>query len=575
MAQEIKKITNKQILIALALIFVLALFFRFYKLTELPPGLNSDEATNGIKAQRALQTGNFKFFYSRTPIVMDKRFQDDVPPEERGDRDLFEGYYQNYSREHAPHEGLYVNLVAVSLSIFGNSPWAIRVVSALMGSITVLGLFLLTREFLRWGFNSSDDESRAVKVALLSSFLLAISFWHLIVSRIGFMHILTPTATVFAFFFLFKGLSRSGKLSHFIIGGFTLGIVFHTFLSNRVLPFVAVAAMILAFIMKKRDDSVNSIDIKKVLAYWIMWFVAASPILYHFYNNPGDFTHRASQISTISATGFGSVALLLKNLFITLGQFNFSGDIYSVQNLPYSPALNLFVGIFFLIGVTISFYHLYKFISQIISRERPGRSESLSLLLLFWILATLAPAFLSSGPHPHSFRSFNAVVPVTLLSAIGGVTLYNFIKERFSSTLGAKGTSALAAIILLVAAASEYKEYFIDWAAIDTLESAHHKELVNIGHFINEAPKGYKKFIITNHSPAPVQFITDTYVEDNRAEKNIVYLLPNKKTHINYYNERPYLVIALQYEEELFKQLIKNVPGKYTYEEDFGYFIMD
>ena len=66
---------------------------------------------NGNNALEALETGDFKIFY----------------PENNG------------------REGLFINIQALSLKVFGAEPWALRIVSAIFGFLTVLGLYFLAR----------------------------------------------------------------------------------------------------------------------------------------------------------------------------------------------------------------------------------------------------------------------------------------------------------------------------------------------------------------------------------------------------------------------------------------------
>src|SRR3989344_9433642 len=105
---------RRRILLMLG-VMIIAAFFRFWQITETPPGLYPDEAMNGTNAQEAIRTGDYKIFY----------------PENNG------------------REGLFINIQSLSLRIFGNEPWALRVVSAIFGILTVLGLYLMTRELLR------------------------------------------------------------------------------------------------------------------------------------------------------------------------------------------------------------------------------------------------------------------------------------------------------------------------------------------------------------------------------------------------------------------------------------------
>ncbi len=165
---------NKKAIIFLLLILLLAAVFRLWRLDSIPSGLYPDVAINGNDALDSLETGNFKVFY----------------PENNG------------------REGLFIWLIALSFSIFGPSIWAIKIVAAVFGILTVLGLYLLTKELFRTE-NSKQKIVNSEIIALLSAFFLAVSFWHVNFSRIGFRAILVPFILVFGFYFLLKSFSKN------------------------------------------------------------------------------------------------------------------------------------------------------------------------------------------------------------------------------------------------------------------------------------------------------------------------------------------------------------------------------
>jgi predicted membrane-bound mannosyltransferase len=170
-----------------------ASFFRFYHLDKFPPGLYPDEAMNGSNALVANSTGHYQLFY----------------PENNG------------------REGLFINIQALSVKFFGIHPWALRGVSAVFGVLTVLGLYLLVSELFDW------------QLAAISSFLLAISFWHVNFSRIGFRAIMLPFILVYAFFFMWRGIKRS-NFWYFFWAGIFGGLGFYTYTSYRVAPLIAI-----------------------------------------------------------------------------------------------------------------------------------------------------------------------------------------------------------------------------------------------------------------------------------------------------------------------------------------------
>ena len=68
-----KFIKKHWIIISLLAILVIAAFLRLYQLPSIPPGLYPDEAMNGNNALKALETGEYKVFYSDPLFLRSKR----------------------------------------------------------------------------------------------------------------------------------------------------------------------------------------------------------------------------------------------------------------------------------------------------------------------------------------------------------------------------------------------------------------------------------------------------------------------------------------------------------------------
>ena len=181
----------------LAAILALAALLRLFQLTAFPPGLYPDEAMDGNDAQEALETHSFRVFY----------------PEDNG------------------REGLYVNVAALSIAVFGNQAWALRLPAAIFGILTVWGLYLLGAEFI------------SVPAGLLAAFFLATSFWHLVFSRIAFRAIAAPLFLVWSLYLLLVAFRRA-HIGWMILAGAVYGLGFYTYLAYRVTPLVVIAIWI-------------------------------------------------------------------------------------------------------------------------------------------------------------------------------------------------------------------------------------------------------------------------------------------------------------------------------------------
>lgn len=127
-------------IIAVTVIVLTALLLRTIDFTTLPGGFHGDESVVGLEAQRI-------------------------------QRDGYIGVYSPYAAGQ-PTGPLY--LFAISLWIFGDTVFAVRIVPALLGTLTVLALYIILRR------------NFGVRVALIGSSVLAVMNWHIFFARIGF-----------------------------------------------------------------------------------------------------------------------------------------------------------------------------------------------------------------------------------------------------------------------------------------------------------------------------------------------------------------------------------------------------
>lgn len=552
--------------ITLAVILIITAIFRFYKITEMPPGLYPDEAMNGNNALEAITTGQYKIFY----------------PENNG------------------REGLFINIQAISMAIFGNEPWALRFISALFGFFTVLGTYLLTRELffkpggnkiinrlMDWEFNA--EISRSEIIALLATFFLAISFWHTNFSRIGFRAIMLPFITVFSFYFLFKGF-RTKKLSDFIWSGIFLGMGFHTYIAFRVVPFVALVALVFKLIeMTKshsyQDDRDKREEIKRfiysVIIYGFFAFLVALPLILYFYKNPADFIGRAGQVAVTASSD--PIQELVKSTFLTFAQFNLSGDFNWRHNYSGDPLLMWPIGIFFLIGIIISIKKILKFCKQFFQKLPYNPIPLKHVFLLSWFLAMLAPSILSTEGLPHALRSIGAIPPTFIFAGLGAYAAYNISEKYLFRYSDKKLSASIYAIILLAFLMVGYQKYFIAFADNQNIKGAFADNYVTIGRFLNDLPSDTNKYIIVNQGgtlvndiPMPAQttmFITDSYRKADQLEKHIFYIRSDEIDKQDFYGRRPYVIIPLDYDENLLDRLRNYAPGELIKKTDFSYII--
>ncbi|MEK7451258.1 MAG: glycosyltransferase family 39 protein, partial [Patescibacteria group bacterium] len=269
---------------------------------------------------------------------------------------LATGEYKVFYPENNGREGLFINIQALSVYIFGNEPWALRGVSALFGILTVLGLYFLTKELFSCEIIKIYEGTK-VKIALLSSFFLATSFWHILFSRIGFRAIMAPFFLTWGIYFLLLALRqiKEQKTPKFyilnsIFSGIFFGLGFHSYIAYRATPILILIIVALCWLQNKNWQIRKKI-LLSTCYFLLAVFVVAAPLGLYFLNNPQDFMGRTTQVSVFSSPS--PLKDLSVNILKTAGMFNFSGDYNWRHNYAGKPLLFWPVGILFLIGILL------------------------------------------------------------------------------------------------------------------------------------------------------------------------------------------------------------------------------
>jgi 4-amino-4-deoxy-L-arabinose transferase-like glycosyltransferase len=204
-----KRLRMSRPLVLLCIIFLLGVAIRFVGLGVNPVGIVDDEADAGYDAYSLLLTGKDQWGVS-WPITSFRGFGDYRLPG-------------------------YTYLSVAPVAAFGLTPFAIRFPSALFGTLTILAVYFLMKEL----FGRSSDF-----LPLLSAFFLAISPWHIGMSRIG----LEETTSVFfvtcGMWALLGGRRHGGAI---IAGAILLGASLYVYTPNVVLVPLLIALTVYLF----------------------------------------------------------------------------------------------------------------------------------------------------------------------------------------------------------------------------------------------------------------------------------------------------------------------------------------
>jgi len=200
--------------IIILIIFVIAILLRFWMLGENPPSLTWDEAAWGYNAYSIGINGRDELGRF-LPLDYLESFGDFKPP-------------------------VYAYLDVLPVKIFGLSEFAVRFPSALFGVLTVIATYFLVKRIF---WKSKLKES----YALTSTLILAISPWHIMLSRAAFeANVATFFIVLGVWLFL---LSMQSKRWILLLSAISFVLSIYTFNTARIV--VPILVLVLAFGFRK------------------------------------------------------------------------------------------------------------------------------------------------------------------------------------------------------------------------------------------------------------------------------------------------------------------------------------
>lgn len=384
-------------------IILLAVFLRVYRLNEFPPALHWDEAFDGFDALRVIETPSHPVFFD-------------------GDNG---------------REPLTIYLQAAGLLLWGVRDWALRLVSAFIGIVTIPAVY-------RLGATLYAGEKHAKAIGTLAAGVLAVSFWHLTLSRLAMRAISFPLLSAITVW-LFWRAWRNQRVWDYAFSGAALGLTLYTYLAARLFPLVFISfALIAALLSIYRPFHFPSIDRRQMFVglgvMLVFMLIVFSPLGIFFLQHPGAFFQRAGQISIFSSNAQG-LASLPYNTFVIIRMFIDHGDVDQLRNLPGQPAFNLLTAIGFWIGLVIALAHC--------------NSRPVYLLLLLWCGINLIPS-LFSVDIPSSLRTSGTLPPAMIIAADGLMWVWK-------RTMPKVNFEVLLAVTVTFGGVLTFNDYFNLW----------------------------------------------------------------------------------------------------------------
>lgn len=389
------------------LIVALAFGLRLIALESVPFGWHPDEATKALLARDVLDGAGFPAFFS-----------------------AFTG-----------RDALYIYLEALFFAALGESIFAARLLSALIGGLTVALTVAVMRPLV------------GRRVALLVAAFTAISLWHLIASRNGYRAVSQPLVQLFALFFLVQADAADDDRDRpFLWAGAATGLTQYTYTAARVFPFIALGLALLVFYRRRTPWRVA---LRRLLLFGAAFAVVCAPLAWHFARNPIDLYGRAARVSVFNDAFQGGSGLLGgrlgRSLLETARMFTVWGDISHRFNIPGRPVFGAWDQWLFWLGLPLFAWRLGR---------GPWRERLVWLWLLAWIGVLLLPMTLTGDTLPYYQRAIG-ILPA--LFVIPALPLAELVRAAGRRPGLARWAWVAVALLLVSLTAETARAYFVTW----------------------------------------------------------------------------------------------------------------
>ena len=384
--------------IFVVLVVILAFALRFYKVNEIPPSLNWDEASIAYNAYSVLQTGRDEWGQF-LPV-----------------------HFKSYGEYKLPLQ-IYASIPAIA--IFGLSEFGVRITPVFYGTLTVLLLYFLAKELTKnkW-------------IGLLSSFLLAISPWHIQLTRASFESSFSVLWVLLGIWFFVKGFKNS---KWWILATIPFAISIYTYNSARTIIPLLVLTLLIIYrkdIWREKKNAIISAIVFVLLLLPLAPFVLKGGLSARF--RLVSITDDKGLIPRIEdrrnhSTLPEPLKRLIHNRYTYVSYYfarnylaHFSPSFLFIKGAGHVQHNVQGVGELYAIQAPFLLIGLWFFLKK----KYPFRG-----LVLSWLLLTFVPVALTMDSIPNALRTVISAPLYQIFTAVGFLATLTFIKNKYLKRL--------------------------------------------------------------------------------------------------------------------------------------------
>ncbi len=385
---------------------LLVLFFRAYRIDQVPPEMVSDHAEKLLDVWDVLH-GQTSIFFPR-----------------------------NTGREALQ---MYLTAGIIQFLRTGYTFLSLKIGMLLAGLLTLPYLYLLGKELGN------------KRVGLFALLFAGMAYWPNVISRVGLRFSLYPLFVAPVLYYLICGICTSNR-NDFILAGLFLGIGLHGYVPIRILPIV-ILIIIGTYLLHPQARDKRMQTVSGLLVLILVSLIIFLPLLRFAIEYPTIFDLRAlSRLGTTERPLPGpALIIFLKNLWNASTMYFWSDGQIWVHSVTNRPALDVISAGLYFLGVVLL---IARYVRQRIWQD---------LVLLFTVPLLTLPSILSLAfpdENPALNRASGAIIPVFLIIAIALDGLMSGVERRVPSKAGATLSWAMAVMLILISALGNYDLVF-------------------------------------------------------------------------------------------------------------------
>lgn len=385
----------------------LGFILRIVFLGSIPGGFTPDEANQGYAAYSLLKTGHDEWGLA-WPLTSFRAFADYRAP------------LQTY-------------LMIPSIAVFGLSEFAVRLPSAIFGTLAILAIYLLANKLFP---KKTTTKYLILDAGTIAAFLLAISPWSIQFSRTALEANLASFFFPLGLSFFLRGVKGNSK--YLFLSAIILGLDLYSYLAAKLF----VPLFIFAYLIFNRQKTIKD-GLRRLLPFLIVFSLFAIPLYLDALFGSGNVRGKDLAITNFSLANLTSIGneqyfSPLNTITPYLSRFFSNKLVFTVQQFIGNYVSYLSPTFWFTEGgreITYSVFpgygllHLWLLPLIVFAFYRLFVTKEKNLpLLLFWLFLAIIPAAITKeGYRPNRVGSLLAFWEI--IAAYGLVELFSKVRK--------------------------------------------------------------------------------------------------------------------------------------------------